>query len=33
MVAEVFAKTTPKTPKRVIDTCKRRFSDYDLETE
>ena len=30
IVAEVFAKKTPATPKAVIDACKRRLCDYDL---
>jgi phage-related protein len=29
VIAEVFAKTTPQTPKWVIDTCKRRLRLYD----
>jgi phage-related protein len=29
IIAEVFSKTTSKTPKSVIDVCKRRLSDYD----
>jgi phage-related protein len=33
VIAEVFAKTTQKTPKTVIDTCKRRLKDYDYESE
>ena len=29
VTAEVFAKKTGKTPKKIIDTCKRRFKRYD----
>ena len=29
VIAEVFAKKTPATPKAVIDTCKKRFKEYD----
>ena len=29
LVAEVFAKKTPQTPKTVIDACKRRLKRYD----
>jgi phage-related protein len=29
VVAEVFEKKTPKTPKQVIDVCRRRIRDYD----
>jgi len=29
IIMEVFQKTSRKTPKSVIDTCKRRISDYD----
>ncbi len=29
LVAEVFGKTTQKTPQQEIDLCKRRFADYD----
>jgi phage-related protein len=29
IIGEVFSKKTGKTPKAVIDTCKRRFRDYD----
>ena len=29
VLLEVFAKTTPKTPKSVIDACKRRLIQYD----
>lgn len=29
IIAEVFSKTTNKTPKSVIDVCKRRLKDYD----
>ena len=33
IIGEVFAKKTGKTPKRVIDTCRRRFKRYDEVTE
>lgn len=29
LVAEVFGKTTKKTPQQEIALCKRRFADYD----
>ena len=29
IIAEVFAKKTAKTPKAVIDVCKRRLKEYD----
>jgi phage-related protein len=29
VIAEVFPKTTQQTPKKVIDTCKRRLAQYD----
>jgi len=29
VIAEVFEKKTPKTPKNVIDVCRRRLRDYD----
>ena len=29
VILEVFAKTTPKTPERVISDCKRRLQLYD----
>ncbi len=29
VIADVFEKKTQKTPKRVIDSCKSRFRDYD----
>lgn len=32
VIGEVFAKKTEKTPKQVIDTCKRRFKLYDEVT-
>lgn len=32
VIGEVFAKTTGKTPKKVIDVCKRRFKRYDEST-
>ena len=31
VIADVFEKKTQKTPKRVIDTCKRRLRDYDAD--
>lgn len=31
VIADVFEKKTQKTPKRVIDACKRRLSDYDAD--
>ena len=30
VILEVFRKTTNRTPKRVIDACKRRIAQYDL---
>jgi phage-related protein len=33
VVADVFAKTTMTTPKRVIENCKRRLRAYDSATE
>ena len=33
VIAEVFPKTTQQTPKRVIDTCKRRLVLYDNTTK
>jgi phage-related protein len=30
VIAEVFEKKTPKTPKHIIDVCRRRLCDYDL---
>ena len=33
VIGEVFAKKTGKTPKKVIDACKRRFKRYDEATE
>lgn len=30
LVAEVFAKRTRQTPKRVMDACQRRLRDYDV---
>lgn len=32
VIGEVFAKKTGRTPKKVIDTCKRRFQRYDEAT-
>jgi len=32
VIAEVFAKKTGKTPKKIIDTCKRRLKRYDEVT-
>lgn len=29
VIAEIFSKKTQKTPKRVIDTAKRRLREYD----
>lgn len=29
VIAEVFAKKTPQTPKTVIETCRRRLKEYD----
>jgi phage-related protein len=29
VIAEVFDKKTPKTPKQVIEVCRRRFRDFD----
>jgi phage-related protein len=29
VLVEVFSKKTAQTPKRVIDTCKKRLKDYD----
>ena len=29
IIAEVFSKKTPKTPQRVIKTCKKRLKEYD----
>lgn len=29
VILEVFSKTTKRTPKRVIDACKRRIAQYD----
>lgn len=31
VIADVFEKKTQKTPKRVIDSCKRRLVDYDAD--
>ena len=33
VIADVFAKKTPQTPKRVIEVCRRRLRDYDDETD
>lgn len=33
IIGEVFAKKTRQTPKRIIDTCKRRFKRYDEVTK
>jgi phage-related protein len=33
VIGEVFAKKTGKTPKKIIDVCKRRFKRYDEATE
>lgn len=32
IIADVFAKTTQQTPKRIIDTCQRRLRQYDEAT-
>lgn len=32
VIGEVFAKKTNTTPKKVINTCKRRFKKYDEDT-
>jgi len=32
-IGEVFVKKTGKTPRKVIDACKRRFKRYDEATE
>jgi phage-related protein len=29
VIAEVFAKKTPRTPQVVLDTCRRRLEEYD----
>lgn len=31
VIADVFEKKTQRTPKRVIDACKRRLKDYDVD--
>jgi phage-related protein len=31
VIGEVFAKTTQKTPVRVLEQCKRRFGQYDAD--
>jgi len=31
IILEVFQKSSRKTPKMVIDTCNRRFADYDAQ--
>ncbi|QDT25515.1 hypothetical protein Enr10x_08110 [Gimesia panareensis] len=33
IIGEVFAKKTQKTPKQVIETCQRRFRQYDEATQ
>ena len=33
VIAEVFAKKTSTTPKKVIDACKRRFKKYDEDIQ
>ena len=33
VIAEVFSKKTRATPKRVIETCRRRFRRYDETTK
>jgi len=30
IILEVFQKTSPKTPKKIIEICKQRIKDYDL---
>ena len=32
VILEVFEKKTNKTPKRIIDICKQRIRNYDLES-
>lgn len=32
VIAEVFAKKSPQTPKSVIELCRRRFKEYDDAT-
>jgi phage-related protein len=32
IIAEVFEKKTQQTPKNVLDTCRKRFSEYDRAT-
>ena len=29
IIGDVFCKKTPKTPKKIIEVCKRRFQQYD----
>lgn len=29
IIGDIFAKKSNKTPKRVIDVCKKRFKEYD----
>jgi len=31
LVADVFAKKTPKTPQGIIDACKKRLREYDAQ--
>lgn len=33
VIGEVFPKKTGRTPKKVIDVCKRRFKKYDEDTK
>jgi len=33
LIVEVFSKTTRATPKKVIETCKKRLSKYDNDTQ
>ena len=33
IIGEVFSKKTQKTPKQVIETCQRRFKQYDEATQ
>jgi phage-related protein len=30
VIAEVFRKTTPRTPRQVMEVCRRRLHRYDL---
>lgn len=33
VIVAVFAKKTPKTPKTVLDNCRKRLADYDRDAE